>query len=184
MKTLFLSLAIAAALHASAFACFHDCHESEAGLRIIRHFEGFFPFTYDDIAGHKSIGFGHKLKPGEHFDEPLMGPEADELLRSDIRPAEDAINRLVHVSLRQPQFDAVGSFTFNLGQGTLANSTLLRLVNADQHQAVPPQFLRYGNARVNGVLRPVRGLIDRRAAEAELYAQPDGAPECPKSSNC
>jgi lysozyme len=98
-----------------------------------------------------------------------MGPEADQLLHADIVPAENAINRLVAVSLRQSQADSLGSFTFNLGARTLERSTLLRLVNAQRHDEVPALFMRYGNARVHGVLKPVKGLINRRAAEAALY---------------
>ncbi len=151
----------------SAFACLHDCRESEEGTQLIRSFEGYFPFIYYDVAGYPTLGFGHMVKPGEHFQEPLMGPDAEKLLRSDIAPAERGVNRYVAIDLLQPQFDAATSFAFNLGVGTLYRSSLLRVINA---KGCPKQqFLLYDKARVNGSLIIVKGLHRRRVAESNLW---------------
>ena len=79
--------------------------------------------------------------------------------------AERAVLRLIPVPLTDGQFDALGSFTFNLGGGALQRSTLRRVVNRGDHEDVPQQFMRWVWA--NG--HKLNGLIKRRADEAALY---------------
>lgn len=145
------------------------CQCSRAGIELIQHFEGYSPFVYEDVAGKKTVGFGHLIVDGEQFDEPLLPEEASELLRKDVAVAERGVNRATRITLRQSQFDALTDFAFNLGTGALQSSTLLRRVNAETHDEVPAQFLRWNKARVNGVMQPVRGLTRRREAEVEFY---------------
>lgn len=145
------------------------CRIGDDAVAMIQHFEGYSPFVYEDVAGKKTIGFGHLILKGEIFPEPLLPGEADELLRKDMGRTVDGVNHLVAVSLKQNQFDSLVSFTFNLGTGALGTSTLLKRVNAQRHAEVPPQFLRWDKARLNGKLQPVRGLTIRRETEAKLY---------------
>jgi len=130
---------------------------------MIQHFEGYRPFIYSDIVGVQTVGFGHALQHGEAIKQPLLPKDAQTLLESDLKPKERAINQMVNVRLRHNQFDALADFTYNLGEGTLKRSTLLKEVNAKGE----PGFLRYDKA--GGV--PVRGLTYRREAEVELYAR-------------
>lgn len=152
--------------HASA-DCLKDCMVSERGITLTQHFEGYMPFVYDDVADKKTIGFGHLLRDGESFPQPLLPDDADKLLRNDLKVAETGVNRLVAVPLRQGQFDALTDFAFNLGVGRLEASTLLRRVNATRHAEVPSQFERY----VYAGGKKVKGLALRRKAEADLYAE-------------
>jgi lysozyme len=147
--------------------CNDNCRMSDEGVQLVRTFEGFSPFVYKDVAGKPTIGFGHLILPGEKFKEPMTGPEAEALLRADFKPVEREVNRSVVISLRQSQFDALGSFSFNLGVGSLRSSTLLRYVNAHRHPEVPAQFMRwvYADGKV------FKGLVNRRAAEAGFYQQ-------------
>lgn len=145
------------------------CRYSQAGVELTQHFEGYSPFVYEDVAGERTIGFGHLVIEGEYFEEPLLPHEATELLKRDLAVAERGVNRHVRVRLNQGQFDALTDFTFNLGTGALRSSTLLRVVNAELHDAVPGQLMRWNKARVNGRLQPVRGLTRRREAEVEFY---------------
>ena len=73
--------------------------------------------------------------------------------------------RLIRVPLADGRFDALGSFTFNLGAGALQRSTLRRRVNREEHDAVPPEFRRW----VWAGGRKLKGLIRRREVEAEFY---------------
>ena len=89
-----------------------------------------------------------------------MGAAAEELT------AERAVLRLIRVPLEDGRFDALSSFTFNLGTGALQRSTLRRKVNREEHDAVPAEFRRW----VWAGGRKLKGLIRRREAEAALYA--------------
>ena len=70
--------------------------------------------------------------------------------------------------LTDGQFDALVSFSFNLGSGALQRSTLRRKVNREEHADVPPEFMRW----VWAGGRTLKGLIRRRQAETILYARP------------
>ena len=77
-----------------------------------------------------------------------------------------AVLRLIRVPLEDGLFDALGSFAFNLGAGTLQRSTLRRKVNREEHGDVPAEFRRW----VWAGGRKLKGLIRRREAGAGLYA--------------
>jgi lysozyme len=149
----------------------HPCRYSDAGYTLTEHFEGFSPFVYEDVAGKKTIGFGHLIRPGERFDEPMTPDEAEALLDEDVQSAVSGVNRLVSPPLKQGQFDALVDFSFNLGVGALAGSTALKKVNAGKHAEVPCQLMQWNKARVNGVLQPLVNLTRRRESEGEFYAQ-------------
>jgi len=140
-------------------------HLSETGLNLVKQFEGLRLNTYNDSAGLPTIGYGHLLKTGESFSDGITEAYASVLLHNDLETAEMAVNRLVKVPLTQNQFDALVDFTFNLGPGALAGSTLLRLLNSGDFAAAAAQFERWVHA--GGV--PLPGLIRRRRAEAELF---------------
>jgi lysozyme len=61
---------------------------SDQGLALIKSFEGFRQFVYKDTAGFPTIGYGHKLKPGESLPRGVTDAEATDLLRGDLVTAE------------------------------------------------------------------------------------------------
>ncbi len=137
----------------------------EAGLSLIRAFEGFSPMVYVCPAGFPTIGYGHVVQAGERFETPLSLEEGDALLGKDLPRYESAVCRLVDMPLADLCFDALVSFTFNLGEGALAASTLRRLANAGRVIDVGPQFDRW----VFAGARKLPGLVRRRAAERALW---------------
>lgn len=137
---------------------------SEAGIALIRRFEGLRLQPYDDGAGYMSIGYGHRIRPGERFDSITVW-QAEEILRADLVPAEQAVNRLVTVPINQSQFDALVSFVFNVGPGAFAESTMLRLLNGGDEVGACAEFARWHHA--GG--RRMKGLLRRRLAEAALF---------------
>lgn len=150
--------------------CYNDCSISETGVSLIKFVEGYSPFVYKDSAGKATIGHGHLILKGEKFKQPLSPKEAHNLLLQDIKAKEQAVNRLVEVPLKQNQFDALVSFTFNLGEGTLARSTLLKLVNSERHVDASRWLLEYCKITLpNGTKKVIRGLVLRREAEKKLY---------------
>lgn len=136
---------------------------SKAGLDLIKNFEGLYLKAYRCPAGIPTIGYGHTA--GVAMGQTITQQQADDYLRRDVRQFERAVARLVTVPLTQGQFDALVSFAFNLGEGALAQSTLLRLLNAGDYAGAAAQFDRWNKA--GGRVLP--GLVRRRAAERALF---------------
>lgn len=143
---------------------------STRGRQLIQRHEGLRLKTYVDPVGVNTIGYG---STGEHAypGNEITQAQAEEILADDLLTAERAVNRLVTVSLTQSQFDALVSFTFNLGSGALERSTLLRKLNAGDYEGASAEFGRWINGRVNGKLTPLPGLVKRRADEAALFSK-------------
>lgn len=145
---------------------------SSSGRALIERFEGLVLHAYRDVAGILTIGYGHVVRPGDPI--IVTQAEADALLSNDLRVAESAVNSCVTVVLEQYQFDALVSFTFNVGTGALVTSTLLRLLNAGDYQGAADQFLSWDHAMVHGVKTVVQGLLDRRTAERATFLDSTG----------
>lgn len=137
------------------------------GVELIRHFEGCRFDAYLCPAGVWTIGYGHTadVKEGDSIDQEA----AEAFLIEDLETFEQAVTRLVEVPLTQQQFDALVSWTFNLGAGNLAESTLLKKLNNYQYAEVPEQMMRW--VRAGG--KVLDGLVRRRAAEAALFQSKD-----------
>ena len=142
----------------------------KSGLDLIKEFEGLELAIYICPAGYKTIGYGHKLLPFEikEFKTNITEKTAHYLLLDDVVKAERAVNRLITVPLNQNQFDALVSWTFNLGFGSLNTSTLRRLLNFGDYTSVPDQIRRWHFCNGN-YKTPNPGLVRRRDAEAVLF---------------
>ena len=144
---------------------------SENGLRLIKEFEGFVNHTYLDTAGVPTIGYGTTTINGQPVTAGMVLTEdqaSDLILQQLEQLYVPAVNRRVTVPLTQNQFDALVSWTYNLGEGNLASSTMLRLLNQGNYDSVPAQMLRWCRD-VSGHDLP--GLLRRRTAEASLWNQ-------------
>ncbi len=138
---------------------------SPAGMELLKRSEGFRNRVYLDVAGLPTIGYGHRLLHPESFPNGIDEPKATELLASDVRDAEQAVQRLVRVPLTQGQVDALVDFVFNLGAGRFASSTLLKLLNAGRHDEAAKELLRWDRAGGH----EVPALKARREAELALW---------------
>lgn len=141
-------------------------HINAAGLNLVKRFEGLRLAAYLDPVGIWTIGYGHTRTATRGM--RITTETADALLRADLRDAEDAVSRLVKAQLNDNEFSALVSFAFNLGQGNLAKSTLLRRLNAGLRDQAAREFLRWN--RAGG--RVLNGLVARRAAEMALFLTP------------
>ena len=143
---------------------------SAQGLEFLKKSEGFRERIYLDANGLPTIGYGHRVTAVSAYPEGIGEPEAARLLADDVRTAEQAVQRLVRVPLAPGQFDALVSFTFNLGARRLAASTLLADLNAGRYNAAAEQLLLWDHAGT----RELPGLRARREAEFQLWhANPD-----------
>lgn len=137
------------------------------GRAFITREEGEVLKTYTCAAGVLTIGVGHTgsdVKPGL----VITQAQSQALLTRDLARFEAAVNRLVTRPLAQNQFNALVSFAFNLGEGALAKSSLLRLINTQPTAGefvITHAFKLWRN--VNG--KPSAAIEKRRQREAALF---------------
>lgn len=150
-----------------------DLKFSPAGRAVLKDEEKLRLKPYDDGAGFGTVGWGHKILPGEDFSEGITAEQADEILEADIAIAESIVRRLVKVRLTQGQFDCLVDFTFNEGGKQLAESHLLLLLNSGLYGSVPMQLFRTQPDGPHGFIfaggQVMNGLIVRRQREIELW---------------
>ncbi len=184
-RTLCLALCACLLLSCAAFASSSggEMHASEAAIQFIKSFEGFSPTVHGDTTGW-AIGYGTQC--GE-FDYPLgiSEEEGDALMRADIAEMESALNASLGsmgITLEQHEFDALISFTYNLGIGWLGSDYQIYAMLSNGHggysdDAVVNIFARYCHVGTE----ISEGLLNRRLAEAKLFLYGDyrfgGTPE-------
>ena len=137
--------------------------------QLIEQFEGLRLEPYADAVGVPTIGFGHTGSDVSLGMDPITQEVADQLLQADLQRFEDGVNGFVSDETSQQQFDALVSFSYNLGLGALQGSTLLRYHLAGNYPAAAGEFGRW----VHAGGRVLAGLVRRRQAEAMVYAQGD-----------
>lgn len=136
------------------------------GLALIKHFEGLRLDAYPDEGGLPTIGYGHIL--GVHLGQKITLSEAEDFLIKDLFTHERDVDGLVFAAINQNQFDALVSFTYNLGASALQRSTLLKELNKGNYMAASQGFLKW--VYVKSAVSP--GLIKRRDAESRLFLTP------------
>jgi len=148
---------------------------SPDGEQFILEFEGFSSKLYNDQAGHCTIGVGHLVHHGPcnktegGLENGITKEQAIKLMRGDAQSKVDAVAANVKVQLTQPQFDALVSFTFNVGEHNFETSTLLKKLNDGHPDAVPAQLKRWNKITVDGQKVVSKGLTRRRGREAKLF---------------
>ncbi len=138
---------------------------STEGLALIESFESLRLRRYLDAAGRPTIGYGHLILPDETFVGAITLAKAQQLLQHDLSISEKGVRLLISVPLTQDQFDALVSFTFNLGVNSLRHSHLRILLNQHHYHPAADEFLRWNKAA--GVVVP--GLTRRRKTERALF---------------
>lgn len=131
---------------------------SKKGIDLIKQFEGCRLDAYLCPAKVWTIGYGHTagVKKGDRITQE----QANAWLRGDLKLYENYVNNIVKLSLTQNQFDALVSFTYNLGAGNLRKLIENRNVNQ-----IANAILLYNKA--GG--KVLNGLVKRRQAERDLF---------------
>ena len=142
---------------------------SEKGLALIKYFEGVRAKPYRCPAGYWTIGVGHlitrNVKLPDSWNRELEPDEIDELLKKDLIKFENGVLRLLHPKQpTQSEFDALVSFSFNLGLGCFQRSTVRSAFKRNNKKRAGEVLLKYCYA--GG--RKLKGLIRRRIAEHAL----------------
>ncbi len=147
---------------------------SKEGIELIHKYEQFRNHPYIDVVGVATIGWGNTYyengRAVKMTDSPITRKRGDELFKNILSKFEKKVDKLVNVYLDQPQFDALVSLTYNIGEANFKSSTLLKRVNNNSYDPdIKRQFKRWNKGRVNGRLKVLRGLTRRRNEEAYLY---------------
>uniref|UniRef100_A0A7M5XGT8 Lysozyme n=1 Tax=Clytia hemisphaerica TaxID=252671 RepID=A0A7M5XGT8_9CNID len=127
-----------------------DTSISEKGLELIKEFEGKRLKVYKCPAGKWTIGYGHTGKD-VYEGKVITEAEAERLLRQDLKTFEYAVERNVEVNLTQHQRDALISWTYNLGSGSLKNSDMLKELNQGNYGRVPDEMRRWNKLTQDGI---------------------------------
>jgi lysozyme len=156
---------------------------SAKALKVIKHHEGLRFNPYRCPAKLWTIGVGHvlypeqgKLKIDERDGFPLRPEddrkfsmdEVDAILAADLQRFERGVERFVSVALTQGEFDALVSFSFNVGLGTLQRSTLRAKLNRNDKDGAADELLKYCMA--GGKI--LKGLQNRRIDERAMFFSP------------
>lgn len=129
---------------------------SDQGRGLLKDLEDVRTHVYKDQAGFPTIGVGHLLSRDEiysgkinvlgkyvKYKNGLTLPQVDQLLTLDLGRFERDVDTFVHVKLLQNQFDSLVIFAFNIGVQAFNGSTLLKMLNNSQYDAVPHQMRRW-----------------------------------------
>jgi lysozyme len=153
---------------------------SDKCIHMIMHHEGVRSKPYQCPALLWTIGVGHVIDPHHAkvklddrkqlpipagWDRVLSNDEIMDILKADLNRFEQGVLRLIKVPLTQGQFDALVSFSFNVGLGNLQNSTLRMKVNRSEFTDAAEQFLVWTKA--GG--KVLKGLVTRRTDERALF---------------
>ena len=149
----------------------------KGGLFIVKQ-EACIKHPYLDSAKKMTIGVGHLIKKSElssgkivingkrvRWRAGLSTKQCFHLFEQDVAIFERCINDKINVKLSQCQFDALVSFSFNIGRGAFSSSTLRRKLNNGNYASVPKQLVRW----VYSGGKKSKGLKARRLREAELW---------------
>ena len=147
---------------------------------MIKHHEGVKSTAYRCPARLWTIGVGHVIDPNHArvpfadrlnlelpagWNRTLSQDEIDDILRKDLARFEAGVHRLCPGELTQGQFDALVSFSFNVGLGSLQKSSLRMKHNRGDYEGAAEEFLKWSKA--GG--KVLKGLLKRREDERALY---------------
>lgn len=139
------------------------------GWKLIQRFEGCKLDSYQDVVGIWTIGWGSTfyadgtpVKEGE----TITQDEADKLFKLTLVSYVKCVTKALKTKVSQNQFDAMVSLCYNIGCGNFKKSSVLSKTNANPNDAtITNSFLLWNKA--SG--KVVKGLTNRRTAEAELF---------------
>ena len=143
---------------------------SQTCIDLIKKFEGFRADAYQDSVGVWTVGYGSTMWPdGKKVakGQKMTMAEAEKVMAWELdRKGKVILAGLPTTTINQNQYDALLSFAYNLGVGALLKSTLFRKLKVNPNdETIRAEFMRW----VNAGGKPLKGLITRRKAEADMY---------------
>jgi lysozyme len=153
---------------------------SKQCVELIKRFEGLRLEAYQDSVGIWTIGYGTTRINGVPVQPGMVitQAQAEAFLAEDLKEFVPIVQRNTRALITQSMFDALCSFTYNLGGGNLSKSTLLKDLNSSKYLDAAAGFLLWTKAGGRELL----GLVRRRSAEKDLFlleGTPNTAGELP-----
>ena len=146
---------------------------SQAGLDLIKAFEGFRARSELLPNGRWMVGYGHvrRAKKGVRVNKT----EAEAILREyDLPPVERFVMRCILAPMTQNEFDALVSLAFNIGPKAFSGSDVVAGMNAGNRLEAAAAFDLWRRAKIGGRVQIVDALVRRRAAEKALFLNAPG----------
>jgi lysozyme len=153
---------------------------SDKALKMIAHHEGIRLKPYQCAAALWTIGVGHVIDANQckmtmadrlcmpcpsDWNRTFTMDEVNAILANDLERFVAGVQKYCPVGLNQSRLDALVSFSFNVGLGTLQRSTLRQKHNRGDYQGAADEFLKYTKA--GGKI--LKGLVNRRNDERAIY---------------
>ena len=154
---------------------------SAKALKMISHHEGIRLKPYRCPARLWTIGVGHVIDPNhakvkmedrlslpcpEGWSRTFTMEEVNAILAKDLERFERGVLKYCPSAVtRQGWMDALVSFSFNVGLGTLQRSTLRQKFNRGEYEAAADEFMKYTKA--GGKI--LKGLVNRRNDERLMF---------------
>lgn len=147
---------------------------SESGLNQIKKHERLKLKAYSIGDGMVTVGYGHAertKKSNYKVGDKITREKANELLRQDLKVAEDGVKRLfsqwdkknIHIKVTQGQYDSMVSMAFNMGVGGLRRSKFIQYVKKNDMKKAAEEIKK------TGLKKGFSGLVKRRNSEYELF---------------
>ena len=146
---------------------------SDIAVNLIKEFEGFKDYAYIDTDGTPVIGYGlsriddQPVKIGDR----ISPKEAEIALNNHLQEIHRELDQLLKVNLNEQQLSALASISFNVGIGSIKESTLIKKINQEDYAGAANEFLRWDKANQGGRLVQMPGLTRRRSAERQLFLE-------------
>lgn len=138
-----------------------------AAINILKSYEGLSLEAYPE-ADYWLIGYGYK-NPSIHAGMSISPKTAERYLRNDLKAREDFVRSVVKVRVNENEFSALVALSYNIGNGSLKNSTALRLLNEGDRRAAADAFMMWNKVKRDGALMESTQLTARREAERDLF---------------
>lgn len=144
---------------------------NELGLSLLMELEGLKLEAYQDVAGVWTIGYGHTR--GVYLGMRITKGEALLTLSEDVASACNAVAFATRSRVpNENQFAAMVLFCYNVGSANFRSSGVLGAFLAGDDNRAANTFFKWNHAHVDGILREVAGLTNRRIRERALFLAP------------
>ena len=146
---------------------------SDIAVNLIKEFEGFKDYAYIDTDGTPVIGYGLSRIDDQpvRIGDRISPKEAEIALNNHLQDIHRELDQLLKVDLSEQQLSALASISFNVGIGSIKESTLIKKINEEDYRGAAEEFLRWDKANLGGRLVQMPGLTRRRYAERQLFLE-------------